>query len=217
MTDLGQFQSTEKHTPTPNHERASAMRKKIIDAAIQCLCDLGYHQTTTKAIAERARISRGAILHHFSTRSELVEAVFKEVSNQRTEYHRARLEHISDPMGRFLELIEILWETMISPTGVARLELLLGTRGDPELKEQFDALNAGHVQQSKDNLWLMAKSIGFATEEERKKIDAFTQLYIATMRGLSIDAMRSETRPGAEDAKELLKEMQTVMLKSMLT
>lgn len=193
------------------------MRKKIVDTAIQCLCDLGYHQTTTKIIAERAAISRGAILHHFPTRSELMEAVFKEVSNQRTEYHRARLEGISDPKARFLELVEILWETMISPTGVARLELLVGTRSDPELKDQFDALNANHVQQSKDNLWEMAKTIGFHSDAERNKIDAFTHLYVATMRGLSIDALRSETREGAEAAKELLKEMQAGMLRTMMS
>ena len=37
----------------------------ILDAALDCFITIGYASTTTAKIADRARVSRGAMLHHF--------------------------------------------------------------------------------------------------------------------------------------------------------
>jgi len=42
-------------------------RIAILEAAIDCLERQGYARTTTQMIAQTARISRGAMLHHYAT------------------------------------------------------------------------------------------------------------------------------------------------------
>src|SRR5687768_13069662 len=53
-------------------ERSAATRAKLIRATIATLNTLGYTATTTIEVVRRARVSRGAMLHHFSTRAELL-------------------------------------------------------------------------------------------------------------------------------------------------
>src|SRR5580700_1002942 len=43
-------------------ERSAAMRLRLLDAAVDCLHDLGYSRTTTIEVAARAGVSRGAQL-----------------------------------------------------------------------------------------------------------------------------------------------------------
>jgi len=48
----------------------------LLDATIDCLVEEGYSGTTTTRVVERAGLSRGAQVHHFPTKSQLVaEAV----------------------------------------------------------------------------------------------------------------------------------------------
>jgi len=55
----------------PNVERSASTRAKLLNATIECLYDLGYHQTSTVLVTERAKVSRGAMLHHFPTKADL--------------------------------------------------------------------------------------------------------------------------------------------------
>src|SRR5258708_34641176 len=57
-------------------ERREATRTALLDAAIDCLVEDGYANTTTRAIAKRAGVTPGALQHHFSSKAELLaEAV----------------------------------------------------------------------------------------------------------------------------------------------
>src|SRR5258708_9112574 len=55
-------------------QKSASTRTLIIEAAIKCLVDLGYARTTTAVIAERAGLSRGAMLHHFPSKMDIVRA-----------------------------------------------------------------------------------------------------------------------------------------------
>ena len=46
-------------------EKTAETRRRLLDAAIVCLIERGYSNTTTSEIAERAGLSRGAQLYHF--------------------------------------------------------------------------------------------------------------------------------------------------------
>ncbi|MBT2486424.1 MULTISPECIES: TetR/AcrR family transcriptional regulator [unclassified Microbacterium] len=54
-------------------------RRRIIDAAIDCLGRDGWHSTTLASIAAEAGISRGLISYHFAGRDDLFEAVLETV------------------------------------------------------------------------------------------------------------------------------------------
>lgn len=49
-----------------------ATQRAVVEATTGCLVDLGYAQTTMESIAERAQISRGAIMHHYESRADVI-------------------------------------------------------------------------------------------------------------------------------------------------
>src|SRR5439155_19309262 len=61
-------------TRRTQEERSAATREALMDATIDCLVDYGYAGTTTTRVAARARLSRGAQMHHFQRKAPLVVA-----------------------------------------------------------------------------------------------------------------------------------------------
>ena len=57
----------------------AATRQKLLDAAVECLIELGVAGTTTLAVQRRVGASRGALLHHFPTHAELLAASVAEL------------------------------------------------------------------------------------------------------------------------------------------
>jgi AcrR family transcriptional regulator len=57
---------------------------KILDTAITCIADLGYHGTTTKEIATAANVTEGSVFRLFHSKENLFEEALKKVSTQMT-------------------------------------------------------------------------------------------------------------------------------------
>jgi AcrR family transcriptional regulator len=60
-------------------ESAAATRERIVDAAAALYEQRGVNATTLQAIAERADVSRGTILHHFGGSGGVLDAVAERV------------------------------------------------------------------------------------------------------------------------------------------
>jgi len=65
----------------PRQERSRTTRRRLVEAAVECIGELGWHGTTVAVIAERAGVSRGAAQHHFPTREDLVTAAVEHVGD----------------------------------------------------------------------------------------------------------------------------------------
>jgi AcrR family transcriptional regulator len=197
----------------PNAERSANTRRKLLDATVQCLHELGYHQTSTVIVTERAGVSRGSMLHHFPSKADLMMATANYIREHRREAYRAHLEKFSTERDKFLQLIDVLWAEFQTPTGIARIEMMLGSRSDPELGPRFRQLNAEIEDIHKERIWERAQRMGI---KDKKKIHAFVQLYAAAIRGLAIDALQPRSMPDIKAAVTLLKDFQLHMLEGML-
>jgi AcrR family transcriptional regulator len=62
------------------HAPQETRRAQILDAAIRCFADKGYHGTSIDDIAALTHLSKGAIYHHFRSKREILLAVFEEWS-----------------------------------------------------------------------------------------------------------------------------------------
>src|SRR5262245_19162593 len=121
-------------------ERSASTRKRLLQATVECLDQLGYAGATTPEIARRAGLSRGAQLHHFPTRTDLVVSAFEHLfERRRDDFLRAFRERPqgSEPIAT---AIDILWTLISGPTFHAWLELVVAARTDPELKPRVAAL-----------------------------------------------------------------------------
>jgi AcrR family transcriptional regulator len=68
-----------KYTLGQRARTAAATRQRIVDAAAGLYQEQGVNSTTLQAIAARADVSRGTILHHFGGSSGLLDAVAERV------------------------------------------------------------------------------------------------------------------------------------------
>ncbi len=200
----------------PNVERTARTRAKLIEATISSLHEIGFHQTTTTVVAQRAGVSRGAMLHHFPTKADLIMAAAERMRDMRGELHRERLANLETPADKFLALIDVLWEAMVSPSGVARIEVMLSTRSDSEMAERFVRMNDELDRSHKESVWRLCQAAGMSGEASKEKIYAFVQLYAAALRGLAIDSLRKESREGAESAVNLLKKFQLQLFEELV-
>jgi AcrR family transcriptional regulator len=118
-------------------ERSAETRRRLLDATVACLYERGYAGTTTTEIATRAGVSRGAQLHHFPKKDELVVSALEHVLALRL----MELSHaVAEPPpgnreARLLMLIDKMWPIFKGPTFYAYLELVVASRTDPALNE----------------------------------------------------------------------------------
>src|SRR3954466_3942789 len=106
-------------TRRTQEERSSATRALLLDATIACLIDLGYSATTTTVIAERAGVSRGAQLHHFPTKAELVAAAVEHLANRMGAEMRKDADRLHGTGLKGGAIIDVLWARFKSPLFVA--------------------------------------------------------------------------------------------------
>jgi AcrR family transcriptional regulator len=112
-------------------------RAAILDAAIQCFYDLGYNNTTTEKVAAEAGVSRGAMLHHFPSRLELIKATVLHLNQKRLLLFEEQERKIQKDAEHSLidEGIDAFWKQLHSPLFVVFHELRTASRTDPELKK----------------------------------------------------------------------------------
>ncbi|MGA9488652.1 MAG: helix-turn-helix domain-containing protein [Mycobacterium sp.] len=114
-------------------ERSAAMRTRLLDATIECLVSYGYAGTTTPRVAERAGVTRGAQIHHFRSKEDLVVAAIEHLAQQRVQAAMrefGRMNASSDPVSTVLDF---LWEAHQGPMFVATVELWVAARTDSVL------------------------------------------------------------------------------------
>lgn len=57
----------------------SARRAQIMAAAIEVIAEIGWAQTSIRKIADRVGVAMSAVLYHFGTKDNLVEAIVEEM------------------------------------------------------------------------------------------------------------------------------------------
>lgn len=115
-------------------KKSARMQIAILEATIVCLADLGYHKTTTQLVAKTAKVSRGALLHHFATRSILIEALVDYLMSQRTRTYVNEITKLTKK--ERIELgtpLEFYWRMGQTKEAFALLELTFVARTDQKL------------------------------------------------------------------------------------
>ncbi len=119
-------------------QRSAAMRNRLLDATVECLVSHGYAGTTTPRIAELAGVTRGAQIHHFRSKEDLVVAAIEHLAQQRTRaaiHELGRVQASPDPVGTMLSF---LWEAHQGPMFVATMELWVAARTDRVLARHIE-------------------------------------------------------------------------------
>lgn len=186
----------------PHAERTAAMRKRLIEAAIDCLTKLGYSSTTLQTVTDAAGASRGAILHHFPNKVDLMIAVAEYAAEKQNRHVARLLANTEAGMDRYLAITMATWDAMQRPPAIALLEIMMGSRSDADLGERFPAVIESLEKYQREGVWEQAQSVGIT---DKAQIEAMTWLHNAAMRGLAMELMFSKDVRRANSAMKLLK------------
>jgi AcrR family transcriptional regulator len=83
--------------PSRREAEARATREALIDAARDLFTDRGYSGVGTEEIVARAKVTRGALYHHFADKRDLFRAVFERVEEDLMKRIGATMEEAKDP------------------------------------------------------------------------------------------------------------------------
>ncbi|QIP83213.1 TetR/AcrR family transcriptional regulator [Streptomyces sp. Tu 2975] len=117
-------------TRRTQEQRREETRQRLLDATIDCLVEYGFAGTSTHRVQERAGVSRGALLHHFASKADLLAAAIHRVAELRLTHIRRETRGSGNPR----KGLALLRAAMSGPYFLAGLELWLAARTDPELK-----------------------------------------------------------------------------------
>jgi AcrR family transcriptional regulator len=118
----------------PQEERTRAMRRRLLEATVDCLVERGWSGTSTTLVSQRAGVSRGAQLHHFPTKSDLVLAAVEHLSEVRGRELREAAAALPSGPRRTRAVIGMLAEHFTGPVFSAALELWVAARTDDRLR-----------------------------------------------------------------------------------
>jgi len=140
-------------------QKSAMTRDRILDAAINCFINLGYTHVTTAKVATAAGVSRGAMLHHFPSKTELIQASVEFLHDKLLEDYSERVSAIPAPLKgkkRRRAGLDAYWEHLTGDLWVVYHELCVASRTDPELKailENSQQLFEDHVRESNTQMF----------------------------------------------------------------
>ena len=182
-------------------ERSASTRARLLDATIECLFELGYASTTTTEIAKRAGLSRGAQLHHFPTKAELVTTAVDHVFARRTAEFRAAFANLPSDTNRAQAAIDLLWSMVSGPTFYAWLELLVAARTDVELEPAVSAM----AKRFADTVQRTFRELFADPLKRGPSFDIAPSFAFALLQGLALDRISVKNDTGLQASLQLLK------------
>ena len=106
-----------------NLKRRAERRRQILDAALTCFQEKGFHRTSMSEICKKAGMSPGHLYHYFSGKVELIEAIAEEDS-QIAERNIRQMVRKGDPIISLFQEMEGAWKHGQGIHGAINAEVL---------------------------------------------------------------------------------------------
>lgn len=162
-------------------ERSAATRAALLDATIGCLLEGGYAQLTMNRIAARAGVSRGAIVHHYPTKTALVTDAVRYLADLRISAVAGELREIDAGTDRVDAALELLWEMHKGPLLRAVFQLSFGAPADDPTREGLGFLEGAVAETIRHH----GQDL-FGEHALRPDFDDILYTVLQTMIGLSV-------------------------------
>ncbi len=165
----------------PQEERTRAMRRRLLEATVDCLVDHGWSGTSTTLVSQRAGVSRGAQLHHFPTKTDLVVAAVEHLSELRGAELREAATRLPEGPTRTRAVLQVLADHFTSPVFTAALELWVAARTDVALR---DAVAPLEQRVGREAHRIAVDALG--ADEDRPGVRELVQATLDLVRGLGL-------------------------------
>lgn len=168
--------------------RSRETQRKLLDAAIEGLSEVGYANLTVRWIAARAGVTRGAMQHHYASKADLVGAAVARMGGQAVQGLRQAADARPDGTTSVEDFVDVLWLLHRTPLFYAGLELWTAARHDEDLRlvlRDVELRLLGSLDLAVRLLGPVARRPGFDVDLEQ---------VVATMRGLALRGAAADGR-----------------------
>lgn len=122
-------------------EQVAQTRAALIGAGRKLFGDKGFRATAVEDLAREARLTTGALYHHFSTKTALFEAVFEQTHTDLTIAAAEAAQNAADPVDALGQGFDAFLEAVLRPD-IQRILVLdgpavLGPARYTELDERY--------------------------------------------------------------------------------
>jgi len=109
-------------------ERSAETQDRILSAADECILRLGLQNASIHEIARAAEVSRGAMLHHFPSRADLLRAVFSRLLEREADQIEAFSKDMATDGSMLDPLVRFIWDRYRGPLFLLTLDFLAQAR-----------------------------------------------------------------------------------------
>lgn len=95
---------------------SESTRTALVDSAVELFTKRGYAGTSLEEIAKRARVTKGALYHHFSGKQALFEASFDSVERHVHSRLRKAMDDSGPPWDRGIRVLRSFMKTCLDPS-----------------------------------------------------------------------------------------------------
>jgi AcrR family transcriptional regulator len=169
-------------------ERSQATCERLLDATFRCLVERGYAATSLPEICRRAGASRGAQLHHYGTKEQLVSAAVAHVLELRLAEFESLLGRTLSPTLDLQRVAAAMWATYTSEAYYAWLELVVAARTSPALRRILLRVDEQFVERAER----LCHAAILPHVHDRAEVQAMTRLILAIFDGLATHRILSE-------------------------
>lgn len=127
---------------TIDPEKHQAKLHQILEAAVACFAEKGFHGTSTKEICSVAGMSPGNLFHYFPNKQAIIEAIALENGREMSE-HFAQLAAEPDAIVAIERLVKNLLLQSLDPVyAKISVEVVAESMRNPEMAALFAASEA---------------------------------------------------------------------------
>ena len=162
--------------------KSAATRDQIISSTIRCIVELSYSNTTMMNISEKAGLSRGATLHHFPSKMDIIRAVVGYINEIRIEAFRRSIKEIPKDADMAHLAVQAYSANVNHPIYIALFELSVAARTENELKEILYPAQLAFDREWYETAWDLFPE----WHSDRKSFDLALNLSQQLMEGIAI-------------------------------
>ena len=165
--------------------RSIATRERLIATTLDTIHQLGLKRASTPEFARRAGVSRGALLHHFPTREDIVIAAMEALLEEATDEIRRVAADVARDDLDLADLLDFLWEMFSGRFFYLSVEFINEARTDPVLRARMLPL-VRHFHDALDGIW--AENCGTG-QIDRTQARVLLNLTLCLFRGMGVQTV----------------------------
>ena len=173
---------------------SSSTKRALVDVATRLFTEQGYAGTSLDAIVAGARVTKGALYHHFSGKQALFEAVFEKVEADASDSIRKAIRTTRDPWEKAVlglrEFLQIVQQPAYRRVVIQEGPVVLGYE---RYREQEERSTFGIVQE-------IVASVLDTYDLEPTMVETFSRVFFGAMSaaGSAVSTAQDTARASAE-------------------